>query len=427
MVSFSRRTAGALALLLAFLTLPFWLTEAVVDFQNHPHDSPAAGIRRGKLNDPTEGGTPEQATSSLTEEDLPALTIIDAGWIRGVSTVQERIHPQSVLRWQPGTRAPKWRLETGHVWGALSDPDDRLYLMEQEQLTVLQAHSGAIRRRYQTGEPPSGGPQAGYPFPIDRIGRLLLLRNHAMYDNLLAFDLSTGMYLSETWSACEYAYPGESVYLPGENAIATFCMDFSSGMQGSLTKLDLDDGRIRSIEMPILGTEDYMVGNGFATAGERLAYIVDSDAGALVEIDLEAMEIMRRTLYRPESGATIGARGLLTWLLDLAAAPAQAKRWSSRPAVSPGGRYLIVDGGFGIGGGATTTAWLIDLRTLGAIERIDLPRSPQGFLFPNSELVYILLETQVPESAQILVYDLETHRSLRLDLPTPGRVTQILP
>ena len=66
----------------------------------------------------------------------------------------------------------------------------------------------------------------------------------------------------------------------------------------------------------------------------------------------------------------------------LAAKPARAKRWMSQPAVLPEGHYLAVDGGFGLGRGGTTRAWLIDLGR---------------------------------------------QQSLTLDLPTPGQVLQFLP
>jgi hypothetical protein len=170
-----------------------------------------------------------------------------------------------------------------------------------------------------------------------------------------------------------------------------------------------------------------MVGNGFALRSDDLAYVVDSDAGALVEIDLDAMQILRQANYRYESKERGWLPRSVSWLVDLAASPAQAKRWMSQPEVSPDGNHLVVDGGFGIGGGETTSAWLIGLDDLVPVKEIKLPRSPQAFHFASHNLLYILLETEMPGGAQVLVYDLDSQESQILDIPSPGRVLQMLP
>ena len=131
-------------------------------------------------------------------------------------------------------------------------------------------------------------------------------------------------------------------------------------------------------DIHVLGKEDYMMGNGFALGPDSLAYVVDSDAGALVEIDLDSMQILRQVNYRYESKERDWLQKSVSRLVDLAATPARAKRWMSKPEVSPDGRHLVVDGGFGIGSGVTT---LVDLENLVLVKEIKLPKSPQAFHF----------------------------------------------
>lgn len=423
----TRTMLAAILILVSFLSLPIWLPGAVAARQSPPDGPAAVDIPAGEPKEKSGAWIPEQPGSTLKLEDLPAMTLVDAGWVRGASTAQERIHPRAILRWQPLHSAPAWRVETGHVRGAFQDDQDRLYLAGQDSLTVLDQESGQAIRSYEIDSRDLGGPNAGHPIPIGRDADRLYLRNHATSENLFVFDLETGRLGENSYRVCEHGHPFESRYLSQERAVVTFCLDFSSGIQGYLTKLILVDGSRQSVQIPVLGPEEYMAGNGFAVSSNRLAYVVDSDARALVEIDLATMSILRQTNYQPMSKAGAGSRGFLSVLLDLAAAPAQAKRWMSFPAISPDGRFMAVDGGFITNDGANSTAWLIDLESLIPIRRLELPDSPIRFLFTSNTILYVLLQTEHAEGSQVLAHDIHNQRSAVLDLPTPGRVTHILP
>lgn len=427
MPTVTRTTLAAILILLVFLSLPFWLPGAVAARQLTPDRTPTLDLSVDEPDDNPHASFPELTGAALNLENLPAMTLIDAGWVRGASTAQERIHPPAVLRWQPLHSSPDWRVETGHVWDAYQDGQGRLYLAEQDSLIVLDRESSRVIREYEIDQMATGGPNAGHPFPIGRDGDRLYLRNYAAGKNLFVFDLESGTLFDESYSVCEYGRPFESRYLSRERSVVTFCLDFSTGIQGYLTKLMLGDGEQISVQIPSLGTEEYMAGNGFALAGDLLAYVVDSDAGSLVEIDLETMSVQRQARYLPASKAGNGLASFVARLIDLGAAPAHAKRWMSYPAVSPDGRYMVVDGGFLANDGRNSTSWLIDLERLEPIRRIELPRTPVRFQFASESLVYVLLETQHAEQSQVLAYDIESGSSALLDLPTPGRVVQILP
>jgi hypothetical protein len=307
------------------------------------------------------------------------------------------------------------------------DEEGQIFMLEEGRLTILDGQSGQVLARDQVESVSAIGVIAEQLFPVGRQADRLYLRNYALQDNLFVYDLQTRAFGEERWSVCERGYPFDSAYLPEEDAFVTFCIDFSTGMQGLLTRLSIQDGTSASVEIPVLGADEYMVGNGFALGPGHLAYVVDSDAGALVEIDLGSMQILRQAEYRLDGKQSGWLQRSVSWLLDLAAGPARAKRWMSQPAVSPGGRYLVVDGGFGIGGGQTTSAWLVDLASFKPVKEIELPRSPEAFHFAGEDVLYILLQTESRGTAQTLAFDLDRQRSLILDLPTSGRVRQILP
>jgi hypothetical protein len=414
----------AVLLLLALISLPFWLrghqntvertaekpNKTVVDMPSRAH-GPASRL----------------PNLSLVALELPKITLLDAGWITEGSTMQQIVHPSSVLRWVPAQSAVDWRLETGPITGSYVDDEGRLYLMEKYDLTILNTQSGEVLSRHQLKNIPASISNAGLPVPIGRQGKLLYLRNNATRDNLFTYDLQTGMFGEEHWTLSERGYPFDSVYLPQKNEFVTFCIDFATGTQGILIRLSMENRTSASVEVPVLGADEYMVGNGFALGPADTAYVVDSDAGALVEIDLDSMQILRQANYRQAGMGKGLVSRTISWLFNLAASPARAKRWMSQPAVSPNGSHLVVDGGFGIGGGVTTSAWLIGLENLVPVKEIKLPSSPQAFHFTNNNLLYILLETEMPGGSQVLVYDLISQGSQILDLPSPGRVLQMFP
>lgn len=457
MLKLTRISFIALLLLLALFSLPFWLPGLQAVGEGRAESPNAGADESAGLH--SKGQAPEADLSGpdLATFELSAVTLLDAGWVTG-STMQQVVHPPAIVRWDPVQDEVAWRLETGDSNGAYIDEEGgRLYLMERfnlqqarlagltpfegegssasgwyHYLTILDAESGEVISRTELIDMPILGANAGQLFPIARRGSRLYLRNYAQY-GLYVYDLERGAFVDERWKLCESGYPFDSAHLPDENAFVTFCMNFSTGMQAGLTRLSIDKGTSTSVEIPQLGSADYMTGNGFVVGPGHLAYVVDSDAGALVELDLDTMQILRQAKYRqyrPGGGESSWLQSAVSWLLDLAASPARAKRWMSQPAVSPDGHYLAVDGGFGAGGGDTrdtTSVWLIDLGSLKAVNEIELPGSPQALHFAGDSQLYILLQTELPGTSQAVVFDLESQQSLTLDLPISGRVLQFLP
>lgn len=414
----------AVLLILALFSLPFWLGGHQITDKGWAEKLNATAA---ELPSQAPLPAPKLSSSSSVAVELSKMTLVDVGWDGGNSTTPQIVHPPSVLRWDPAQAAVDWRFETGSLTGSYMDDEGRFYLMEGYDLTILNKVSGEVLDHHQLKNIPASISNAGLPVPVGRQGNRLYLRNNATRDNLFTYDLQAGVFGDEQWTLCEGGYPFDSVYLPKKNTFVTFCSDFASGSGSVLTRLSLENSTSASVEIPILGPDDYMGGNGFALRSDDLAYVVDSDAGALVEIDLDAMQILRQANYRYESKERGWLPRSISWLVDLAASPAQAKRWMSQPAVSPDGKHLVVDGGFGIGGGETTSAWLIGLDDLVPVKKIKLPRSTQAFHFASHNLLYILLETEIPGGSQVLVYNLVSQGSQILDLPSPGRILKLLP
>jgi hypothetical protein len=423
MPKFIRNGLIAFLLLLVLISLPFWL-----------QINPNIGDNFAEKQNTAVGGIPTQELSSASAQSNPPsaalasskLILVDAGWFNGSDSTQEILHPPAIFRWDPTRNSADWRFETDSIGGVFVDDEDRIYFLEQQSLIILDGYTGEVLSRLEAKNMAKLGLIASQSFPITRQGNRLYFRNYNTQDNLFYYDLRTGLFNEERWTLCEGGYPFDSVYLAQNNSFVTFCYDFASGTQGLLTQLSIDDGTTTSVEIPILGAEEYMVGNGFAIGSDNKAYVVDSDAGALVEIDLSSMQILRQAKYRQAAPEKSWLSSSIAWLSDLAAKTARAKRWISRPVVSPDGNYLVVDGGFGIGGGVTTSAWLIALENLRPVKEIELLRSPEAFYFTGNSLLYILLVTDVPGNSKVMVFNLDSQNSQIYDVPSPGRVLKIL-
>ncbi len=411
-------------LLLALISLPFW-----------SRFNPNNGDNFAEKRNTTVGGVPTQELSSASAQTNPPsaalassqLILIDAGWFNESNPAQEIAQPPAIFSWDPARNSADWRFETDSIGGAFEDDEGRIYFLEQQRLIILDGHTGEVLSRLEAKNMAKSGLIASQSIPIARQGNRLYFRNYNTQGNLFYYDLRTGAFNEERWTLCEGGYPFDSVFLAQNNSFVTFCYDFASGTQGLLTHLSIDDGLTTSVEIPVLGPEVYMVGNGFALGPNNKAYVVDSDAGALVEIDLNSMQILRQATYRQVALANNWLLHSISWLSDLAATTVRAKRWMSQPVISPDGNYLVVDGGLGIGGGETTSAWLINLEDLRPVKEIKLPRSPEAFHFTSSGLLYILLVSDEPGNSQVMVFDLDSKNSQILDVPSPGRVIKILP
>lgn len=423
----SRFTRLGLAVLLlsAFLTIPLWLPRLLAaGFSTRPQ-APLGDDGSAQLSTGAGDGAPPDTDES--DQLDPGVTLIDAGWVTGAGASQERTVSRSVLHWTPGRGSVDWRLETGQIWGSYQDDQRRIYLTGQDKLTILDAETGTILRDYSLDASMQRGPNAGFPFPVGRHADTLFLRNRALDGNLFAFDLDSGAVSSVAWDVCEHGNPFDSVFLAEEDAMVTFCLEFSENVRGYLTRVELNDRTSATVDLPPLGDEEYMVGNGFAVSPDGAAYVLDSDAGSIVEIDLGKMQIARQVSYAGASGSATLLQRLLARVIDLGASSAEAKRWMSFPTISPDGRLLVVDGGFIEGNGSTRTAVLVDLQTLQSVGGIDLPRSPRAFRFVDNSTLYILLEADSPGTTQIISYDIRTGTSTVFNPPAPGRVEGMVP
>jgi hypothetical protein len=416
---------SATLFLLVVLSVPLWLPSIRLPAQE-PVVTQLDSLGFTTQSSPTPAAISGNGPVSAADLDLPQMTILDAGWLAGAGTNAWWLRPPAILRWDPTGDAIVWHREVGAM-AELHADDNRLYLVEPDRLTILDAHSGEALSQAALKEAPSAGPNVRSPLPISRQGDRLYLRNNAWQGNLFYLNLETFRFGERTGNLCERGTPWDTKYLPQDDSFVTLCLDLSTGMNVALTRLSLADGSMNSVEMPTLGDEDYMVGNGLAVTPGGTAYVVDSDAGSVAEIDLDALHILRVAHYRPQPTQASWTKRGLVWLSNLAAQPAHAKRWMSRPAVSQDGRYLVVDGGFSFGGGETKTAWLLDLKSLEPVAEIKLPRSPNGFHFVGAHALLVVLQREMPDGAQAFVVDLNDLRGHTLDLPASGNVRQVFP
>jgi len=161
------------------------------------------------------------------------------------------------------------------------------------------------------------------------------------------------------------------------------------------------------------------MGNGLVLAPANTVYVVDTDAGALAKLDLQTMEIVKTVNYRDMSQESSLGQRLLTWLMELGAQPAQAKRWMAVSAVSSDGRWLAVDGGIGLNGGTNVSLFLIDLQTLQGSQKVELNGTPSQMLFGNNGSLLVFFEKSSMASPMAgIVYDLasETQTSFRIPM-----------
>ena len=293
-------------------------------------------------------------------EDGDTFFILDAGWTTG-SLTQKVIAVPQVLSWSPGKAEANWATETGFIYGGLRDLETgRIYISEQRNvdreslqditfqgdpyttrsgwllhLTTLNEKSGNVENRVALDLPAYAIAAGGYSFyPIGISGDTLYLMNFAYRENLLAYDLTANELTGDSWSLCEQGYLMEAEFIstavdikiannPSSSRVAAFCVDYSSGMQSWVTLTDLQSGEQNSLELPQLGKESYQTGNGIAVATGSL-YAIDTDAGVLVEIDADTMQISQTSNYREGSSKPQSSwvDDVLGWIGNQLASPA---------------------------------------------------------------------------------------------------------
>jgi hypothetical protein len=394
---------AAAASILVFISLPLWLP---------PSAPPAAEIDA-------------QAGALAAPDDLPAAILVDAGWVTGAYNVRNVILPPAILRWQPGQDEADWRVESEQILGSYADGEGRLYYSELKQLNILDADSGTLLSTYRLEGTPTSGLGAVHLVPVGRDGERLYLRNDDALNNLFVFNLAAETFSEESWTLCEQGHQIKTAYLEEQAAFVSLCITYNNEMRSYVTRLSLEDGAMVTLEFAQTGVEDHIAANGFAVESDQRAYVVDSLAGTLAEIDLGTMTISRQASYRLQASQNSPLQGFVQGLLVLAAGTAEAKMPISHPALSPNGRYLAVyDDAFSQASGDRVR--VIDLDSLRVVETIQLPQSVLEIYFASDNWLYILLQGQEDGGSQMAVFDMTSRQVGLYALPEHGWIMAIL-
>ncbi|MEX1071650.1 MAG: hypothetical protein WEC37_03400 [Anaerolineales bacterium] len=414
MNKWTRLALAAAALLLIFFSAPFWLPSALAVFA-------------GEVE-------PDQSSLGVTSDQ--AIFIIDSGWLTGQTTQRVLAAPQ-LLAWSADQAEPVWASQTGFSYGGFHDAASaRIFLIEQRNvnheslldltigeqslypptaewplyLAVVDADNGDVISRTRLEQKFIYTYSNGIGRPIAVKGNTLYFVTYGALNNLIAYDLSSAEFTGETWDLCETSYPMQVSFSESLNGMATLCMDYSTGMEASLTFTPLDGEGQTSIDIPVLGEEEYMSGNGLLLGANGMAYVLDTDARAIVEVDLVSMEITRTVNYveNLQAQSSLGET-FVTWLLEQSAQTAHAKRWMSMSTISPDGHWLAVDGGMGANYGTARNVFVIDLHTLQATQELELPATPTSLIFGQDNLLYAFLDKRsMAVGTRVIAFDLST-------------------
>ncbi|MGH2583116.1 MAG: hypothetical protein ACRDFQ_09515, partial [Anaerolineales bacterium] len=324
-----RVLAGAVSLIVLLLTLPFWL--------------PATRSLASEI-------APDAQDSVST---VGPIFIWDSGWVTGSTT--QRVLEMPQLMAYSNTNQLDWAIETGFPFGSFYDKvSNRLFIIEQRGieekiekgitfnserlypptekwplfLTILDARNGKQIGTNQLDAPFVNWANNSIGRPVALREDLLYIMTYGAGTNLLIFDLAQKAFLDEGARLCEVGYPTQVQYSEDLESTVTLCTDFSSGIENALTVTSLIDGSQRSLEIPQFGNEEYMSGNAMALGQNNMAYVLDTEAQMIAEVDLQKMAITRQVAYSKNlEQETNFAERALAWLLEQSASPASAKRW----------------------------------------------------------------------------------------------------
>ena len=430
MKNLPRRMLAAILFVLLILSAPVWLPSL------QALAAPVAGVNSNPF------------------EDASAFYILDAGWTSGSLTQRVLAVPQ-VLAWTPGHKEAAWAAETGFIYGGFRDAETgRIYITEQRNinyesllnvtfagdvlyannsdwfmhLTTLDGESGKVISRTlidMTVQHTSGSSLQ----PVGINGETLYLMNFDYGKNLFAFALGSQQLSEQSWSLCEHGYLVEAEFKTDPTRIAALCVGHSTGTSSAGTLTNLESSEQSSLEIPVLGTEEYQTGNGIFVANDAL-YAIDSEAGILVEIDMATMQITETSNYRkglaqPQSS---WLDDLIGWLGEQIVRTAAAKRWMALTAVSPDGRWLVVDGGFFASQGANEELLLIDLQTLKAVKSFALGKSPVEIEFgSDGDLLVLFDKRSVTSDIPGVLLDIPSGEKQAVALPTHGWIRGLMP
>lgn len=435
----SRRALAAIVFVLLILSAPLWLSSLQVF------------------------AAPNADVSSNPFEDASTFYILDAGWTTG-NLAQRVLAVPQVLAWTPGQKDATWAAETGFIYGGFRDPETgHIYITEQRNtnheslmnvtfagdvlyanssdwfmhLTVLDAANGEVVSRTVL-DLPARNTSGAVLHPIGISGDTLYLMNYAYRNHLLAYDLRAGELTGDAWSLCEGGYITEAVFLAAEqdmksadnqtaSRVAALCVGRTSDTESTVTLTNLESKEQSSLDIPVLGKEEYQTGNGMFLANESL-YVIESEAGVLVEINMDTLQIVQSSHYRDDlvDQQTSWVDDLIGWLGEQIVEPAAAKRWMAIIAVSPDGQWVAVDGGYANSEGKEL--FLIDLQTLKATESFELPRLPAQMIFGNDGNLLVLFDKRNAASPTPgVLLNVVTGEEQTVAAPTHGWVRGILP
>lgn len=394
------------------------------------------------------------ASDSNPVKEVSTFYVFDGGWITG-SAMQKVLAVPQVLSWSPGKEEVNWQFETGFISGGFRDPaTDRIYITEQRSarqksllnltfsgdamysggkdwimyLTILDGRSGKEISHEVIN---LSGRQAGGAslHPIGLSGDTLFLMNYSSGSYLFAYDLVTHNVGEQSLSLCEHGYLMQAELLEEPTRVAALCMDYSEGMQSWVTMTDLEGNQQSTLEMPSLGKEGYETGNGIFVANGKL-FAVDTDAGALVEIDMDTMQVANTSHYRDglDQGQSSLLDDVISWLSKQIVSPAAAKRWMALTAVSPDGRWLVVDGGLGASQGTSKDLILVDLQTLQATRSFEINQTPMLVVFARDGKLLVLFDKRsLAANTSGVLLDVTTAEQQTVSIPTHGWIREIIP
>jgi len=430
MKNLPRRVPAAILFVSLILSAPLWLPSL------QALAAPTAGVNLNPF------------------EYASAFYILDAGWTSGSLTQQVLAVPQ-VLAWTPGQKEAAWAAETGFIYGGFRDAETgRIYITEQRNtnyesllnvtfagdvlyannsdwfmhLTTLDGDSGEVMDRTMIDMPAQNARGSALQ-PIGVSGKTLYLMNFAYGENLFAFDLVSQKLSEQSWSLCEHGYLVEAELISAPTRVAALCVGHSSGTASAVTLTNLESNEQSSLKIPVLGTEEYQTSNGIFVANNAL-FAIDSEAGILVGIDMDTMQIAETSNYREGLAQQQSSwpDNLIGWLGEQIVRPAAAKRWMALTAVSPDGHWVIIDGGVSGGYEASKELLLVDLKTLKAVRSFELGKSPVQIEFgSDGNLLVMFNKRNVTSDTPGVLLDVATGEQQTVALPTHGWIRGIMP
>jgi len=163
-----------------------------------------------------------------------------------------------------------------------------------------------------------------------------------------------------------------------------------------VTLTSLSSGESRSVEIPTLGEQDYETGNTLVVTPAGEVYVIDTDAGVAIEINMLTMQLAEPNHYManlPSQESSLQQQ-VADWLLRLGAQPAHAKRWMGLSAISPDGRWLALDSGVGnmAANSSKPGIVILDARTMQATQLIEIGSMPSALAFSENDQLLVFFE-----------------------------------